>query len=264
MVFFNLIYQGYTQDHQRILKIGLGIYVGLLAVLYSGQLPESLLESRAIEFFKNYGWLLVVIDYLVLNLLHYFQTGKYLFRQTPDTPRYIAWRPESEDVSNYYQSNYYPDEYPELEEEPDEEPESNVRAGPDSNVRARSSQETDLSIGQTHRGSGPPSQQPTITGQTTVSQGINQGGSVRNDQASENKTTHIGSGPTEQSGSGATEQIGLGYTEPPFDPNYTINDDDQNVSLDQEYFTGNQEPQIIDNYAMSQSGLADASESISD
>jgi|SRR3990172_1402225 len=242
MVFFNLIYQGYTQDHKRILKIGLGIYVGLLAVLYSGQLPESLLESRAIEFFKNYGWLLVVIDYLVLNLLHYFQTGKYLFRQTPDTPRYIAWRPESEDT--YYQPNYYPEEYPELEEEPDEEPESNVRSGPGSNVRADS--------------------QPAITGPITAPQGTNQDNSVRPTQGGSGVTEQVDNTKTNQIGSGHTEQGGSGFTEPPFDPNYTINDDDQNVSLDQEYFTGNQEPQIIDNYAMSQSGLADASESISD
>jgi len=105
MVFFNAIYQTYSQEHSQILKIGLVLYSAILLGIYSPYVPESLLDSQISQVVKKYGWILIIIDYVVLLLLHYLQTGKYLFTESPPVvdpmsskyrTRYQAWHPNLE------------------------------------------------------------------------------------------------------------------------------------------------------------------------
>jgi hypothetical protein len=89
MVFFNAIYQTYSQDHKTIIQIGLTLYTAILAGIYS----QNILDSGVGQLVKKYGWMLIVIDYVVLVLLHYMQTGKYLFKSAiiKNVPHYKAW-----------------------------------------------------------------------------------------------------------------------------------------------------------------------------
>jgi hypothetical protein len=205
MVVFNLIYQGYTHDHKKILLLGLGVYALLLSGVYSEYIPIPGLNQNVSQLVKKYGWVLVLIDYLVLNLLHYFQTGTYLFRQPQkeqlpvikNTPeKYVAWgKPDPEQL--YHRS----------------EPQLNKQV-------------------------------------------------IANQHNSQNlmNNTHERT-PVQQH----DERESVQSNEPPFDPNYVLDDEDD--SDDEEPIIENQ-PKIVDQYAMKKPNTAkdtddDLSESIS-
>jgi hypothetical protein len=92
MPFFNLVYQTYSKNHKEILLIGGALYAALFIAIYSDYLQIDG-ESGLI---KRYGWIIVILDYLTLNLLHHFQTGTYLVgAQAPKLPRYISLEEET-------------------------------------------------------------------------------------------------------------------------------------------------------------------------
>lgn len=211
MVFFNLIYQTHTRDHKRILLLGLGLYTAVMTILYSGLLPVGILDSNIIGLIKNYGWILILIDYLVLHLLHYFQTGSILRGSTPaideNRPKYVAWKePHSYQEDEFYRGHDDPTEYPLGTRCEDDVPEVPVE------MPEVSSRMPEVSA-----------EMPEVpAGMPEVPQ-------------------QKGGGPTVKN-------------EIPFDPEYTINDEYNEVqadnSIESDYFENLDEPKIVDNYAM--------------
>lgn len=108
MPFFNFIYQTYSQDHRQILLLGGAIYLAFYTGIYSGYLPINCFDDNITKLFKQYGWVLAIIDYITLNLLHYFQTGTYLIesgKSSTRVPRYISLEDDEEDYPDYKDNN---------------------------------------------------------------------------------------------------------------------------------------------------------------